>query len=110
MDSFIEFDRFKNNGQLNPGTDENSRVRQMPNGNLFISPVELNDEGVYKCHAANELGEASSTGNLTVLGESLLSGKKNLIGVDTVLLMQLFCECQRRGKIVGGCGTGSWAV
>ena len=72
LELFIEFDRFKNNGQLNPGTDENSRVRQMPNGNLFISPVELNDEGVYKCHAANELGEASSTGNLTVLGESLL--------------------------------------
>ena len=77
LESFIECDRFKNNGQLNPGTDENSRVRQMPNGNLFISPVELNDEGVYKCHAANELGEASSTGNLTVLGESFLLGKKN---------------------------------
>ena len=71
--------RYKNNGALNPGTDENSRIRQMPNGNLFISPVETSDEAVYKCHAANDLGEASSTGNLTVLCKDFKSCISSLL-------------------------------
>ncbi len=44
-------------------------MRQLPNGNLFISPVEYSDQAVYRCHAQNDLGEASSTGNLTVLSK-----------------------------------------
>ena len=53
---------------LNPGTGENDRVRQMPNGNLYISPVYTSDQGVYECRATNNQGEDRSHGNLTVLG------------------------------------------
>ena len=60
---------YKNGKLLNPSSDAGAVVRQMPNGNLFISPVSSQHAGVYKCEATNTMGEAQSTGNLTVLGE-----------------------------------------
>lgn len=41
--------------------------RIFKNGNLFISPVSRDDEGVYTCTASNELGVAESRGRLIVL-------------------------------------------
>lgn len=59
---------YKNGAPLNPGTDEYSRIRQLDNGNLLISPVQTNDAGLYKCQAENTLGSTESSGNLTILG------------------------------------------
>lgn len=41
--------------------------RIFENGNLFVSPVSRDDEGVYTCTASNELGLAESKGRLIVL-------------------------------------------
>ncbi|XP_050293568.1 contactin isoform X2 [Anthonomus grandis grandis] len=38
-----------------------------PNGNLLLSPVSRDDEGVYTCTASNELGMAESKGRLIIL-------------------------------------------
>lgn len=37
------------------------------NGNLYISPVSRDDEGIYTCTASNELGLDESKGRLLVL-------------------------------------------
>ena len=58
----------KDGSLLNPGDQETDRIRQMPNGNLLISPVQFSDSGLYRCDAVNELGSANSSGVLTVLG------------------------------------------
>ena len=60
---------YKNGAALNPGTDEASRVRKMPNGNLFIINVQRGDAGTYKCQVTNVLGAAYTEGNLTVLSK-----------------------------------------
>lgn len=39
------------------------------NGNLFISPVSRDDEGIYTCTASNELGLDESKGRLLVLSK-----------------------------------------
>ena len=57
-----------NGSPLNPGEDEDSRIRLLPNGNLFFSPVLTSDAGNYTCVAENPLGTASNSGNLLVLG------------------------------------------
>ncbi|ENN74113.1 hypothetical protein D910_11524 [Dendroctonus ponderosae] len=41
--------------------------RIFENGNLLISPVSRDDEGIYTCAASNELGLAESNGRLIVL-------------------------------------------
>ncbi|ELT90327.1 hypothetical protein CAPTEDRAFT_180331 [Capitella teleta] len=61
---------YKNGVPLNPGSGENDRVQQLPNGNVFISNVQQSDQGVYKCHVSNSYGEAETVGNLTVLSKS----------------------------------------
>lgn len=60
---------YKNGAIMSPGNDDAARVRQMTNGNLFISPLLQSDQAVYKCTAENKFGIAESTGNLTVLGK-----------------------------------------
>jgi len=60
---------FKNGALLNPGIDESSRVRKMPNGNLFMHNILSSDGGTYRCDVSNALGKASTQGNLTVLGK-----------------------------------------
>ena len=35
---------YKDDGLLNPGDGEQDRVRKMPNGNLFISSVQVSDK------------------------------------------------------------------
>ena len=57
---------YKDGAPLNP---EGDRVLKMPNGNLYISQVNFGDSGVYMCHVFNLHGEASTTGNLTVLSK-----------------------------------------
>ena len=54
----------------NAPSNENDRVHKLPNGNLRLTSLRDTDESVYKCDATNRLGEASSSGTLTVLGES----------------------------------------
>lgn len=46
--------------------------RIFKNGNLFISPVSRDDEGVYTCTASNELGVAESRGRLIVLRKFII--------------------------------------
>lgn len=41
--------------------------RMLENGNLIISPVSRDDEGLYTCTASNELGMDESRGRLIVL-------------------------------------------
>ncbi|KAJ8986222.1 hypothetical protein NQ317_009928 [Molorchus minor] len=54
------------------------------NGNLFISPVSRDDEGIYTCSATNELGLDESKGRLIVLrGPQLVEQLRPLI-VSTV--------------------------
>ncbi|CAA9998770.1 unnamed protein product [Nesidiocoris tenuis] len=43
------------------------RRKILENGNLLISPVSRDDEGMYTCHAANEYGSDESRGRLIVL-------------------------------------------
>ena len=73
---FPEFDDilwFKNGVPMNPGTGEGDRVQKLPNGNIFINSVQKSDQGTYRCKVSNEYGEADTTGNLTVLGESYIN-------------------------------------
>lgn len=57
----------KNGIGLNPSSDPQQRVQQLPNGNLHITQLQSDDAGNYTCEAENLLGKASSTGQLTVL-------------------------------------------
>lgn len=63
---------YKNGQPLDPGSEEGDRLRKMPNGNLYISPVDKSDGGVYMCQVSNIHGEADTTGNLTVLSGSII--------------------------------------
>ena len=62
---------YKNGMVIDPPTTEGARVRLLPNGNIFISPVQDSDQAVYKCAAQNDYGQEETAGNLTVLGEDL---------------------------------------
>lgn len=62
---------YKNRVPMNPGSDENSRIRKLPNGNLFMNRLVMQDSGVYMCKVRNQLGEANTTGNLTILSRCL---------------------------------------
>lgn len=46
------------------------RRRILENGNLIISPVSRDDEGVYTCTATNDYGTDESRGRLIVLSKS----------------------------------------
>uniref|UniRef100_A0A0A9W5Z2 Contactin n=1 Tax=Lygus hesperus TaxID=30085 RepID=A0A0A9W5Z2_LYGHE len=49
------------------------RRRILENGNMVISPVSRDDEGLYTCHASNDYGSDESKGRLIVLrGPSLI--------------------------------------
>jgi Immunoglobulin I-set domain len=37
-------------------------------GNIYFSPLHKDDEGSYNCTASNDVGTATSTGSLHVLG------------------------------------------
>lgn len=52
-----------NGNVLGPG----GHRQMLDNGNLIISPVSRNDEGLYTCTASNELGMDESRGRLIVL-------------------------------------------
>ena len=59
---------WKKNNRL---ISESNRIRQLGNGNLYITAVTQSDEGYYSCEATNSLGSAASGGNLTVLSKYL---------------------------------------
>ncbi|CAD5115430.1 DgyrCDS4405 [Dimorphilus gyrociliatus] len=50
----------------NPLTPD-GRIQKLPNGNLLITGLTMNDRGFYECKVKNDLGEASTKGNLTIL-------------------------------------------
>ncbi|RWS07231.1 contactin-like protein, partial [Dinothrombium tinctorium] len=62
----VPFPRFqwKRNGALISSVG--GRVRVLPNGYLYINPVDKADEGVYSCTATNEHGSDETHGYLTV--------------------------------------------
>lgn len=55
--------QWKRNGQFISGA---GRIRILPNGFLYINPVDLSDGGEYQCIAKNEHGVDSTFGFLTV--------------------------------------------
>lgn len=57
-------------------------------GNLLLSPVSRDDEGVYTCTAINELGLAESKGRLIVLSKAFM------IIMFNINLIVIFC-CRR---------------
>ncbi len=59
----------KDGRQLSVGEESGSRLQKLPNGNLRISNLRQSDGGTYTCKAVNQLGEAESSGNLTILCE-----------------------------------------
>ena len=63
---------YKDGILLNPGGAEADRVRQLPNGHLFIKGLTENDQGNYSCEAQNVHGKAMSSGLLTVLSKSFI--------------------------------------
>ena len=51
------------------GSSEEGRARQLPDTNsLFISGLNLLDEGLYTCTASNIFSTVTATGQLTVTG------------------------------------------
>lgn len=58
---------YKNNIRIVPSTEPGSRIQLLSNGNLFITSIQQNDQGQYKCEARNTYGTATTFGNLTVL-------------------------------------------
>lgn len=43
------------------------RIQKLPNGNLLITNLRMDDAGHYECKVSNHLGDASTKGNLTIL-------------------------------------------
>ena len=79
---------WKKNGQdLSTSGDEDARVQKLANGNLFISPVQFSDEGVYECHVSNVYGASFTKGNLTVLGR--------YINLSPLCSTMLLCKAKR---------------
>jgi len=62
---FPEFQWKKNNMPLNLG----GKFRILPNGHLFINPINLTDEGDYTCIVTNEHGFAQDSTFLTIFEE-----------------------------------------
>lgn len=77
---------------------ENDRVRVMPNGNLYISSVRPEDGGVYKCESKNDLGEASSQGNLTILGIAIAINKLRKQNHKKRNLQTVYLILRRHGR------------
>lgn len=48
--------------------EETSRIRMLPNGNLFLRNVRIKDAGEYVCTAINKFGNASHVSQLIVNG------------------------------------------
>lgn len=55
------------------------RRRILENGNLIISPVSRDDEGVYTCTASNDYGMDESRGLLIVLRKYNFRNLKNVL-------------------------------
>ncbi|ESO05253.1 hypothetical protein HELRODRAFT_185513 [Helobdella robusta] len=83
---------FKDGMALNPGTDPTSRIRMLPNGNLFIRQISSEDKGNYSCTAQNSYGTASSSGRLLVLPQFTIHQPPR----DTVVLVNqtAFFHCE----------------
>lgn len=60
---------WKKNGNI-IGSGGHRRI--LDNGNLMISPVSRDDEGLYTCTASNELGIDESHGRLIILRKDLV--------------------------------------
>uniref|UniRef100_A0A1B6CPI8 Contactin n=1 Tax=Clastoptera arizonana TaxID=38151 RepID=A0A1B6CPI8_9HEMI len=69
------------------------RRRILDNGNLIISPVSRDDEGLYTCHAQNQYGADESHGRLIVLrGPSLVTSLNPRM--TTSVRSNLWLQCQ----------------
>jgi len=64
---------YQNGSPLATGSDSSAHYWQLPNGNLHISQLSQSDAGNYTCTAQNINGQASSTGQLTILASMYLS-------------------------------------
>ncbi|XP_052830052.1 contactin isoform X1 [Octopus bimaculoides] len=53
-------------------TDIENEATILPNGNLILYNIRDDDAGTYTCAATNTLGTALSSGNLTVVGRSVI--------------------------------------
>ncbi|ESP02884.1 hypothetical protein LOTGIDRAFT_110734, partial [Lottia gigantea] len=72
--------------------DTSSRIRKMRNGNLLITQVMISDSGRYTCRAENLNGIAESSGNLKVVGITVIAVAPS--NVRVLINNTAFMTCQ----------------
>ena len=65
----------KDGADFTASTTLGDRVVQLANGNIHITGLVEEDAGNYTCFAKNTLGEANTTGHLSILRELMASFK-----------------------------------
>lgn len=82
---------FKDNRPLATSSPQDGgHITQLPNGNLLITNIRQTDEGLYTCKVTNSLGEASSSGNLTVLPTTTITQEPepNTVQINKTAIFQ----------------------
>nr|WBU98469.1 C-lectin 11 [Lineus ruber] len=83
---------YKNGVRLSVSEEPAARIHSLKNGNLELTKIVQEDEGIYRCEAENSLGKASSEGNLLVLSKSVITVKPLSQIVRQNESVQLTCE------------------
>ncbi|BFZ22584.1 hypothetical protein BsWGS_25623 [Bradybaena similaris] len=82
----------KDDRELSEAEGAESRVTKLANGNLLLKGLQMTDTGTYTCVASNNMGNASSSGHLTIVTRSVISIPPSDIHVD--INNTAFLSCQ----------------